>query len=125
MVDGIGTISVRSLIEFAEASCSAYERPLRFAYHIENPPTRLLEADPAPSLTISESTSVSRMRPNALDVARPNAANPEAENPRPLPSTFGFLDSIRSLVLSAERPCFASTVVIVGRDFMQTEILSW
>src|SRR5712692_11101762 len=103
MDDGIGTISVLSLIEFAEASCSAYERPLRFAYHIENPPTTLLEADPAPSRTISDNSSVSRLRPRALDVARPNAANPEAENPRPLPSTFGFLDSIRSLVLSAER----------------------
>src|SRR5260370_26782362 len=100
MVDGIGTISVRSLIEFAEASCSAYERPLRFAYQIENPPTRLLEADPAPGRTISESTSVSMFTPNALDVVRPNAANPEANNPRPLPSTVGFLYTIRRLLLS-------------------------
>src|SRR5713101_5207619 len=109
MVDGTGTISVLILIELAEASCSAYERPFRFAYHMENPPTRLLEADPAPSRTISESTSVSRLRPNALDVAKPNAANPEAENPRPLPSTLGFLDSIRSLVWAAERVLSAST----------------
>src|SRR5467141_2766116 len=102
-------MSIRSLIEFAEASCSAYERPLWFAYHMENPPTRLLEADPAPSRTISDNLSVSRLRPNALDVARPIAENTEAEKPRPLPSTFGFLDSIRSLVLSAERVLSAST----------------
>src|SRR6266704_349870 len=56
IVDGIGTIRVLILIELADASCSAYERLFRFAYHIENPPTRLRDADPAPSLTTSDNS---------------------------------------------------------------------
>src|SRR5207244_2782563 len=155
IVDGIGTISVLILMELADASCSAKERPFRFAYHIENPPTRLLAADPAPSLTTSDNSRGSRLSPRAFDVARPSAAKPDAENPRPFPLTFAFLDSTRTRVfwpasslslsittralnsstvvgtvplisiLSLWRLFPVSTVVTVSSDFMQTEILSW
>src|SRR5437879_3782864 len=53
IADGTGTISVLKLMELPDASCSAKERPFRFAYHIANPPTRLRAADPAPIRTTS------------------------------------------------------------------------
>src|SRR6266540_7454134 len=151
----MGTISVVNLMELADASCSAYDRPFRFAYHMENPPTRLRAADPAPSLTTSDNSRGSRLSRRAFDVARPRAAKPDAEKPRPLPLTFAFFDSTltrvfspasslslsmtkRALasspevgrvplirILSLWRPFLASTVVTVSSDFMQTEILSW
>src|SRR5256885_10205119 len=65
IADGIGTISVLNLIELADASSSAYERPIRFAYQIENPPTRLRAADPAPSLTTSDNSRGSRLSPRS------------------------------------------------------------
>src|SRR5438132_5227395 len=155
MADGIGTISVLNLIELAGASCSAYERPFLFAYHIENPPTRLRDADPAPSLTTSDNSRGSRLSPRAFDVARPRAAKPDAEQPKLVPLTFVLLDSTltrvfsptsslslsittRALasspvvgtiplirILSLRRLFPVSTVVIVSKAFMQTEILSW
>src|SRR2546427_12995209 len=142
-------------MELADASCSAYECPLRFAYHLENPPTRLRAAHPAPSLTTSDNSRGSRLSPRAFDVARPRAAKPDAEKPRPFPLTFAFLDSTRTRVFSpasslslsittralASSPIVgtaplirmlslrklfpASTVVTVSKDFMQTEIQSW
>src|SRR5437870_3043363 len=60
---------------------------------MEKPPAKLREAEPAPNLTTSESSDVLISSSNALAVASPNAANPEAENPSPLPLTSGFLDS--------------------------------
>src|SRR6266516_6035812 len=155
IVDGTGTISVLNPIELAGASCSAYDRPFWLAYHMENPPTRLLAADPAPSLTISDNSRGSRLSPRAFDAARPKAAKPDAEKPRPFPLTFAFLDSTLTRVFSPAsslslsmtmralasspgvgtvpliripslgRPFLASTVVTVSRDLMQTEILSW
>src|SRR5207247_4806417 len=155
IVDGIGTISVLNPIELADASCSAYERPFRFAYHMENPPTRLRAADPAPSLTTSDNSRGSMLSPRAFEVARPRAAKPDAEKPKPSSLTFAFLDSTRtrlfspasSLSLSITMRALASspdvgtiplirilslwslslvsTVVTVSSDFMQTEILSW
>src|SRR5207245_6424065 len=155
IADGIGTISVLNVIELADASSSAYERPIRFAYQIENPPTRLRAADPAPSLTTSDNSRGSRLSPRAFDVARPRAAKPDAEKPRPFPLRFAFLDSTLTRVLSpasslslsittrtlnsspvvGTAPLISilslwrlfpvSTVVTVSSDFMQTEILSW
>src|SRR5439155_25028676 len=98
--DGIGTISVFILMELADASCSAYECPFRFAYHMENPPTRLRAADPAPSLTTSDNSRGSRLSRRAFDVARPRAAKPDAEKPKPFPLTFAFLDSTLTRVFS-------------------------
>src|SRR5438132_9952653 len=100
IVDGIGTISVFILMELADASCSAYECPFQFAYHMENPPTRLRAADPAPSLTTSDNSRGSRLSPRAFDVARPRAAKPDAEKPKPFPLTFAFLDSTLTRDLS-------------------------
>src|ERR1700751_4055536 len=87
-------------MELADASCSAYDRPLRLAYHIENPPTRLRAAEPAPSLTTSDNSLGSSLSPRAFDVARPRAANPDAEKPRPFPLTFAFFDSTLTWVLT-------------------------
>src|SRR5437667_1812663 len=87
-------------MELADASCSAYECPFRFAYHMENPPTRLRAADPAPSLTTSDNSRGSRLSPRAFDVARPRAAKPDAEKPRPFPLTSAFLDSTLTRVFS-------------------------
>src|SRR5438445_2287874 len=152
IVDGIGTISVLNVIQLADASCSAYDRPFRFAYHMENPPTRLRAADPAPSLTTSDNSRGSRLSPRAFDAARPRAAKPDAEKPRPFPLTFAFLDSTLTrvfspaislslsittralasspvvgtapliLMLSLRKLFPASTVVTVSKDFMQPEI---
>src|SRR5438309_10461336 len=142
-------------MELADASCSAYECPFRFAYHMENPPTRLRAADPAPSLTTSDNSRGSRLSPRAFDVARPRVAEPDAEKPSPFLLTFAFLDSTLTRVLSPStslslsittralasspvvgtaplirmlslRKLFVvSTVVTVSRDFLQTEVLSW
>src|SRR2546422_3808752 len=61
---------------------------------MEKAPAKLREADPAPNLTISDSSGVLTSRSNALAVASPSAAKPEAEKPSPFPLTSGFLDSI-------------------------------
>src|SRR5437667_11077736 len=87
-------------MELADASCSAYECPFRFSYQMETPPTRLRAADPAPSLTTSDNSRGSRLSPRAFDVARPRAAKPDAEKPRPFPLRFAFLDSTLTRVES-------------------------
>src|SRR5438876_3702717 len=65
---------------------------------MEKPPATLRDAEPAPSLTTSDNSGVLISRPNALAVASPSAAKPEAEKPSPLPLTSGFLDSILAFV---------------------------
>ena len=80
-------------MELADASCSAKERPFRFAYHIENPPTRLLEADPAPSLTTSDNSRGSMLSPRAFDAARPKAASKVERRIRALASNMILSDS--------------------------------
>src|SRR5256885_5377882 len=108
-------------MDLADASCSAYERPFRFAYHIENPPTRLRAADPAPSLTTSDNSRASRLRPRAFDVARPRAAKPDAEKPRTFPLTFAFLDSTLNRVLSPASSLSLSVTTRALVFFFQAE----
>ncbi len=117
-------------------------------------PARLLVAEPAPNRTVSESETVSRLSSSALQAVTPKAAKPEAEKPKPLPTLrlfsettlklpenpadfFSLLRTASTLILS--RPfCFsplimitfsfresdASTVVVVFKAWMQTEMLS-
>src|SRR5437016_8904891 len=98
-------------MELADASCSAYECPFRFAYHMENPPTRLRAADPAPSLTTSDNSRGSRLSPRAFDVATPRAAKPDAEKPRPFSFRFAFLYSSLTRVLLPARSLSLSDTI--------------
>src|SRR5437660_12789686 len=122
---------------------------------MEKAPAKLREAEPAPNLTTSDNSGVLMSSSNALAVASPSAANPEAEKPNPLPLTSGFLDSIlafrdprrdkcrRSLTTANPLACslfdgdlpfirirssansrLNATVVMVGSDFMHTDMLS-
>jgi hypothetical protein len=68
-----------------EASCLAYDLPFLFAYQIENPPTTLLLAEPAPNRAISLRCSKSIFRPKDADEARQIDAKADAENPSPFP----------------------------------------
>src|SRR5437660_11695082 len=65
---------------------------------MEKPPATLRDAEPAPNLTNSDNSGVLISRSNALAVASPSAAKPEAEKPSPLPLTSGFRDSTLAFV---------------------------
>src|SRR3989304_1914309 len=86
-------------------NCSAYDLPPLLACQRAKPPARLLVAEPAPSLTVSESEIGSRFKSKALLAAVPRAAKPEAEKPRPFPSLRLFSETtLRSEEHTSELP---------------------
>src|SRR3990170_7180291 len=155
MSDGMGTTSIQNPASLFKVNCSAYDFPSLLAYQIAKPPARLLVAEPAPSLTVSERETSSRFRSKALFAATPKAAKPEAEKPKPLPSLRLFSETTLKcplylarllslfrmtstlclslgngflplmIIMSPSRVLEASTVVMVCKASIQTEMLSW